>query len=265
MTEERDPRISRRYRSLGSEEPSRELDQAILSAAHRAADRAHAPLVTPAGRHRWYFAFGAAAILVLAVAVTVQVERQQPDAESLPASPPAALADRTEGFLKGEKQARDGERVELRKEAEQRRPLSDSGAPARQMRRERAQEPAAAASPPTEVKPKLSVEAQATPTPAPAAAPAPEADRRARADIQLREVQQRAEPQAAPAPRASILQDRVAASAAAESPEAVLERIAVLRKEGRHEEADKALAEFRQRYPDYRISDEMLQKVERKK
>jgi hypothetical protein len=78
-------------------------------------------------------------------------------------------------------------------------------------------------------------------------------------------VQQRAEPQAAPAPRASILQDRVAASAAAESPEAVLERIAVLRKEGRHEEADKALAEFRQRYPDYRISDEMLQKVERKK
>ena len=67
MTEERDPRISQRYRSLGSEAPSRELDQAILAAAHRALDRSHAPLVTPAGRHRWYFAFGAAAILVLLV------------------------------------------------------------------------------------------------------------------------------------------------------------------------------------------------------
>jgi len=38
-----------------------------------------------------------------------------------------------------------------------------------------------------------------------------------------------------------------------QSPERWLERIAELRKQGRHEEADKALAEFRQRYPDYTI------------
>jgi hypothetical protein len=265
MTEERDPRISQRYRSLASEEPSRELDQAILSAAHRAADRPHAPLVTPAGRHRWYFAFGAAAILVLAVAVTVQVERQQPDAESLPASPPAARADRTEGFLQGEEQARDSAPVELRKQAEQRKPLSDSAAPARQMRRERAQEPAAAAPPPAEVKPQLSVEAQAKPAPAPAAAPAPEKREQSAALDLTSPPGTASEPQAASAPRASILQGRVAASAAPESPERVLERIAELRKEGRHDEADKALAEFRQRYPDYRISEEMLQKGERKK
>ena len=79
MTDERDPKVSHRYRELGDEEPPRELDQAILASAHRAADRA-APLVAPAGRHRWYFAFGAAAIMVLAVAITVQVERQ-PDPE----------------------------------------------------------------------------------------------------------------------------------------------------------------------------------------
>ena len=36
-------------------------------------------------------------------------------------------------------------------------------------------------------------------------------------------------------------------------------------RQGRHEEADKALAEFRKRYPDYRISDEMREKVERPK
>src|SRR5262249_6393398 len=85
-----DPKVSRRYRELGAEEPSRELDQAILAAAHRAADRPHAPLVTPAGRHRWYFAFGAVAILVLAVAITVQLDRGPLDLESIaPASAPA--------------------------------------------------------------------------------------------------------------------------------------------------------------------------------
>jgi len=51
--------------------------------------------------------------------------------------------------------------------------------------------------------------------------------------------------------------------AKADSPEAALERIAELRRQGRHDEADKALAEFRRRYPDYRIAEEMLKKVER--
>lgn len=66
-------------------------------------------------------------------------------------------------------------------------------------------------------------------------------------------------------------QPRIAASrmmrqeaATLETPEQWLERIARLRAEGRHEEADKALAEFRKRHPDFRISAEMLEKVERK-
>ena len=274
MTEERDPRISQRYRSLGSEEPSRELDQAILSAAHRAADRPHAPLVTPAGRHRWYFAFGAAAVLVLAVAVTVQVERQQPDVEAL-----------QERFLFDKEQHKEDKRAEPAKQVEPPKPLSDAAQPrARVARKEQAQQqPPPAASPPAEVRPQPSVEVQSTPAPAPAPekreqsaavidmtspppGTAPEADRRARADMQPpNEVQRRAEPQAAAAPRASVLQGRVAASPAPESHERVLERIAELRKEGQHDEADKLLADFRQRYPDYRISEEMLQKVERKK
>jgi hypothetical protein len=48
---------------------------------------------------------------------------------------------------------------------------------------------------------------------------------------------------------------------AVEGPEEWLERIAHLRQLGRNEEADRALAEFRQRYPDYRISEEMLGKI----
>lgn len=51
---------------------------------------------------------------------------------------------------------------------------------------------------------------------------------------------------------------------ASEPPEKWLERIAELRRAGRHDEADKALAEFRQRHPGYRISDSVLEKVERR-
>jgi TolA-binding protein len=48
------------------------------------------------------------------------------------------------------------------------------------------------------------------------------------------------------------------------TPEQALQGIADLRRQGRHDEADKALAEFRQRYPDYKIPPEMLEKVERR-
>ena len=47
----------------------------------------------------------------------------------------------------------------------------------------------------------------------------------------------------------------------AETPERQLERVASLRREGKHAEADKLLAEFRQRYPQYRIPEAMLEKV----
>jgi hypothetical protein len=251
MTDERDPKISRRYRELGAEEPSRELDQAILSAAHRAADKPHAPLVTPAGRHRWYFAFGAAAILVLAVAVTVQVERQRPDPEAIAAPPAPARSDQAEAFAY---------RQDPQKQAEQAappKPLSDAAKKPDRQVREVARDPSAPAAAPS-----------ATPESNEAArneAARNEADTRARAVTRSAEVERAPAPQAAPLPQAGALEGRVASSAVVQSPERLLERIAELRKEGRHDEADKALAEFRQRYPDYRISEEMLQKVERKK
>ena len=66
----------------------------------------------------------------------------------------------------------------------------------------------------------------------------------------------------------AVRQPEPAASSAmlaklAQSPEQMLQGIADLRKQGRDEEADKALAEFRKRYPDYRLSEEMRAKVER--
>jgi hypothetical protein len=235
MTDERDPKVSQRYRDLPREEPSRELDQTILAAAHRAADKPHAPLVVPAGRHRWYFSLGAAAILVLAVAVTLQVERQRPDPElAVPPAPTPAPAPQEQM-----RQA-PATKAEPRLRAERR--------------------PAYAPNPPAQ--------APAAPAPAPhtnaagamADSPAERSDETRGAQARKQVEQSSAEVASSSPSRPAA--DAVAAQSAAASPERELERIAELRTQGRHEEADKALAEFRKRYPDYRIPQAMREKVE---
>jgi hypothetical protein len=52
--------------------------------------------------------------------------------------------------------------------------------------------------------------------------------------------------------------------AALPDPAAELERIARLRTEGRHEEADKALDEFLRKHPDYRVPDAVWDRVKRR-
>ncbi len=90
---------------------------------------------------------------------------------------------------------------------------------------------------------------------APAAGVAAEAERK-RAD----------ETRAAPQLQRSTAAPRSAASAALrdeEPPQRWLERIARLRELGQDEAADKELARFRERYPDYRIPEAMAKKVEK--
>jgi hypothetical protein len=255
MTDERDTQVSRRYRELGAEEPPRALDDAILSAARQATDKPHAPLVTPVGRHRWYYGVAAAAVVVLAVAVTLHVERQQPDefpALPAPSAPPA----------------------EVKAPAPAEPPAEPKAAPAAAKPKPRAspapQPRAAAPAPASEPAP--------APTPAPqssAPASAPElaagraadamSERRERAEAAA-EAPTMAKSRAAAPPAASA--QRAPAPAAvqrpAETPEQVLERIAELRRQEKHEEADRALEEFRKRYPDYKIPGAMLDKVERR-
>jgi hypothetical protein len=200
--DEQDPKVSRRYRDLGREEPPRELDAKILAAARRTGKMRPAPLVPPTGRRRWYFPVAAAAIIALAVAVTVHMERERPDPELV---------------LPTEKQAEP--------------PRIDAPAPI----------------------------FTPDPKPAPSAPPLPQAappveesrERAAAADAQ-RELQNAAA-RSAPQMGAQAMRTE-------EVPERTLERIAELRRQGLHEEADKLLEAFRKRYPDYKIPEAALRK-----
>jgi hypothetical protein len=171
---ERDEKVSAGYRALGSEEPPRALDDAILAASRR----------SPA---RWRVPLSIAAVLVLAVGVTLRMLPQKPDAESVALAPQVI------------------------------------------------ETPRPASAPPSQPKdqPRLAASAMS--------------ENRARAEA--------AAPAAAPAAAASARRDEVGLRTAKSSldPETWLKRIAELRKEGRQREADESLAEFRKRYPDFKI------------
>jgi len=297
MADELDPKVSQRYQELRTEEPPRELDQVILAAAHRAADRAHAPLVAPAGRHRWYFAFGAVAVLVLAVAITVQLDRTQLDSEALTvasAPPVSEVRKEREGFssepgaLADQAPAREVPAPETRKKS------APAAAPAKPQPAENALPPQAAevarvdrlesrreqslAAESPSAQPERKEQAPAAP-----AAEAPSNQEQGQdqssavagsllgSELQARGSREAAAAAAPPSqatarPQAKAQESQaIAAIAPPLGHEQLFERIAELRREGKHADADKALAEFRQRYPEYRISEQMLKKVERPK
>lgn len=245
---ERDEKVSAGYRALGSEEPPRALDDAILAASRRAVK----------GRNRWYVPLAAAAVVVLAVAVTVHVERERPSEEIVTA-------------------------VEPQKEVMADQPKSE---PARRAE----PKPFAAEPPPPPPLPsesrmrenvaKAERQGQRPPASQPESAGA---DRREKMEALAKRADEAKAAKGAPsAPARSasapLRQERILAASEAEgipgsmgplptlahaTPEQRLQGIADLRRQGRHEDADKALAEFRRAYPQYRISEEMRAKVER--
>jgi hypothetical protein len=277
-----DDDISRRYRELPREEPPRHLDDAILAAARRAVHTRPAPLVVPSGRQRWYFPLAAAAIIVLAVAVTVHMEREQPAEEMLSSNTVTAPAGAREA-------APPAPAVEPAAPA--RAPSAPAGAPSSQPRFEmrdeaRAQKPQPAPSSDERARNEAApAELQKAPTAKPQAVPPPPSTMSQDAFIAEQSagaVTGRVEAEAKPAERAKAV---VAAKGGAEvqrrfdegaraasslsafalqSPEQWLQGIADLRKQGRHEEADRELAEFRKRHPDYRIPPTMRERVERR-
>ena len=232
MADERDPKLSQHYRSLEPLEPPAALDQKILAAAREAAESAHAPLVVPAGRHRWYYGLAAAAVLMFAVALTLHIERDRPDPE---AGPPLRMDRELRGQIK---QA----------------PKADT-APRAEPERAPVFAPDPQASVPREAAPALR-----------APAPSPRADEQRiraeqsaateRATRSEAQAEKRAARDTAAGPAAAPV------AAAPENPDRWLERIAELRSRGRHAEADRELAAFRRAYPDYRLSEVMRERVE---
>ena len=256
-------RVGDKYRELPTEGPPRALDDAILAAAREAQrswTRRHAvPL-------------GLAAVLVLSVTVTLRIQYEQPGIEvpapsSVAKDPAPAEVGQADARLKLKVEAEikpqtPGRRakVSTRDEARQ-----DEPRPFVQPMQEQMRERVAAA-------PALSPAKPAPEPAAPAFASRGEIQRGTESSVagavarQAEERTSRDAAAAARAPQAGPVQAlaKRAELASAPTPEQELERIAELRRLQKHEEADKALAEFRKRLPDYKIAAPMLERVERR-
>jgi outer membrane biosynthesis protein TonB len=262
-----DPNISRRYRELAREEPPRHLDDAILAASRRDTKARPAPLVVPSGRRRWYFPVAAAAIIVLAVAVTLHVERDERNfemAEAPVSAPQPAAAPQSEPPAPAAAEKPAGKREMFTPDPKPAPPPAPS-APAelRDLYKAPSAAPAAPAPAPAPAEAENRARAMARadaqpapahPPPAPPAWPRPDAE----------QAQARQEAGRAAATPARAASDRLASAAALQSPEQWLMGIDDLKRQGRHEEAEKQLAEFRKRYPNYRIPEAITEKFEKR-
>jgi hypothetical protein len=248
-----DPKLQSAYRALGAEEPPRALDEAILGAARHSAQP---------WTKRWAVPLSLAAVVVLSVVVTLRIQHEQPGIEQ-----PAPVR-------KEEQVARQAAEP-LKPAAEPDKPAAEPAVRAPQQKSMTRKEAQAFPSPAQDraVAESRVAEADKAP-PAVASAPAP----RMEAPALAKRADARSEPgsaagsvaappapaTAAPAMRA-MQRERVAQErTAAPTPEKELERIAELRKQDKHDEADKALAEFRKRYPEFKIPPAMLERVERR-
>ncbi|HXS53633.1 MAG TPA: hypothetical protein VN782_13960 [Usitatibacter sp.] len=286
MSEPND-RLERAYRSLAREEPPAALDARVLAAAHRAVAR-------PSAARRWGVPVSLAALLVLAVGVTLEMQHEQPGIEtSAPSERPSAPAEAAPAPPAQPMTQPAPQAQSMAKPAPQAQPIAKPGAqarssPARPLEAKRASpaireegrgkealqaeapaaneapavrelpRPFAAETAPAQPQENTTHTDRLQPAPAPAAPP-PSASA---STLAVPRAEQRLA-----APTANVAKRSAAAGASADSsavpmdPAVELERIAKLRAAGRDAEADRALEEFRKRYPGYRIDDAMWQRV----
>ncbi len=241
-----DSELSRAYKEAAGEKPPAALDAAILQEARHAVDHGGRVARGPFAR-TWLVPASLAAVLLLTVGLVTFVSRESGEAPSPAGAPRRALeADRLQSQqprskLEAQAPAAPGdERTSLkRKRAGPPAPLAEEPALMKQQKAP-AEKKAAPAPPPA----KMRTDAPASVTPAMVPAESTER-RRARDEVggQSKEDKREQRPPAA----------LTATEMRALSPEEWLKRIAQLREQGKHDEAEASLAAFKKRYPDYPI------------
>jgi hypothetical protein len=248
-----DDAISRRYREGAREEPPASLDAAILAASRRAVQAGPR-------RNRWAMPVSIAAVLVLGIGVSLRMQMEQPGIEtSVPSSssaeyPMPQATEASPPVTPSPPSAADATtQAPAPRAKEPPKALARADAPAAMQKRIKPADlppEAAPAAKPEAPAPAPFTDLAAQSAPAPAAAPA-----RMQGGI------------ASPVPgarREASVALQGAAAVAKDPREAELERIARLRAEGNHDEADKALEAFRREHPQYRIPDAMRERIERR-
>ena len=241
-----DSELSRAYKEAAGEKPPAALDAAILQEARHAVDHGGRVARGPFAR-TWLVPASLAAVLLLTVGLVTFVSRESGEAPSPAGAPRRALeADRLQSQQPRSKlealspAAPGDERTSLkRKRAGPPAPLAEEPALMKQQKVP-AEKKAAPAPPPA----KMRTDAPASVTPA--MVPAESTERmRARDEVggQGKEDKREQRPPAA----------LTATEMRALSPEEWLNRIAQLREQGKHDEAEASLAAFKKRYPDYPI------------
>ena len=240
---DRDEELARLYRALAKEEPPEALDAAILAASRRA-------VVRPSLARRWAGPVSVAAVLVLAIGVTLEMRDEAPGIEAPATSPPALERPR------GEPAAPEAKREEPVPEARRREERREI-APARPAPRAVAPQPAPPARAESNVAPAPAAPSASSPAPAPAAPAAskivPMQARPSRSTLGVPEEKRLSAPAAASSAPAAADLATPPSRGRADDPAALLEAIAKLRAAGEDAEADRALEDFRRRYPGYRI------------
>lgn len=252
-----DPKLSRLYREASSETPPAALDAAILAAARER-------IAKPERRRRsswlnWMAPASAIATLVLGVSIALLIEREQP------ATTPGKILEQTAPGPAAPPAVRETESPKAK--------AADSAAPAAATKKK---------SPATAAPARAPAPAAQTPAPARAAEPRPPAaeafpaERRAGPAERGMAAPDAAESKssrelnaagdaapgaaAAGAPAAPAAAGKVAPlrqQAIRRSPEAWLDEISRLRRDGRDEEAARQLAEFRKAYPAHPVPESL--------
>lgn len=256
----RDHELSRIYNEGAWPEPRKQIDDAILEASRRAA-RARHPVL-----HRWGPPMAVAATVIVGISLALIVTDNESMRETSgllrseePAAPTAPLQKKRGDAAKAETAPGTPQLHEL---------FSSPMGPNAAKPEAKPAAPAAKAAPPSAPARQPPASAAKAPQPLTGRVAAPAADPQ-RVQRELDQLQENrdaraaaAAPRAAEAPAAtpqsaSVGDVRGLAATGARAPEAWLDDIRKLRSEGRGADAERELAEFRRRYPDYRVPEDL--------